>query len=154
MAHKTLVNGTAYEIGGGKTLVGGTAYKIDKGKTLVGGTGYEIKFGEFVLVCDVGTNSPGTSVSGEPLASIDMDERGYTNYPDGYDKCNTIIVDGVEYELTKRDNSMPSYQSVDSNCPVNYFVFYKVDVFGVFALELQIYQRDFSAHNIQIGYYA
>ena len=44
MAHKTLINGTAYEIGGGKTLVGGTAYSIDKGKTLVGGTAYEIGF--------------------------------------------------------------------------------------------------------------
>lgn len=45
MAHKTLIGGTAYEIGGGKTLVGGTAYSIDKGKTLVGGTAYEVGFG-------------------------------------------------------------------------------------------------------------
>lgn len=45
MAHKTRVNGTNYEISGGKTLVNGTAYKIDKGKTLVGGTAYSISFG-------------------------------------------------------------------------------------------------------------
>lgn len=44
MSHRTLVNGTAYEIGGGKTLIGGTAYSIDKGKTLVGGTAYEVGF--------------------------------------------------------------------------------------------------------------
>lgn len=44
MAHKTLIGGTAYEIGGGKTLVNGTAYSIDKGKTLVGGTAYEVGF--------------------------------------------------------------------------------------------------------------
>ena len=31
MAHKTLVNGTAYEISGGKTLVGGTAYEVGFG---------------------------------------------------------------------------------------------------------------------------
>ena len=44
MAHKTLVNGTSYDITGGKTLVSGTAYSIKGGKTLVGGTGYDISF--------------------------------------------------------------------------------------------------------------
>lgn len=50
MAHKTLIGGTAYEIGGGRTLVGGTAYSIDKGKTLVGGTAYEIGLSNFPSV--------------------------------------------------------------------------------------------------------
>lgn len=45
MAHKTLINGTAYEISGGKTLVNGTAYEIKNGKTRVGGTAYEVGFG-------------------------------------------------------------------------------------------------------------
>ena len=44
MAHKTLVNGTAYEVKGGKCLVNGTAYSIKKGRTLIGGTGYDITF--------------------------------------------------------------------------------------------------------------
>ena len=44
MAHKTLVNGTAYEIKGGRTLVNGTGYAIKGGRTLVGGTGYDISF--------------------------------------------------------------------------------------------------------------
>lgn len=43
--HKTLVNGTAYEVKGGKCLVNGTAYSIKKGRTLIGGTGYDIPFG-------------------------------------------------------------------------------------------------------------
>lgn len=42
MAHKTMINGTAYKISGGKTLVNGTAYKIKGGKTLVNGTAYNI----------------------------------------------------------------------------------------------------------------
>lgn len=42
--HKTLVNGTAYEVKGGKCLVNGTAYSIKKGRTLIGGTGYDITF--------------------------------------------------------------------------------------------------------------
>lgn len=50
MAHKTLINGTAYEISGGRTLVNGTGYSIDKGKTLVGGTAYEVGFGHPVTI--------------------------------------------------------------------------------------------------------
>ena len=45
MAHKTLVNGTVYEVNGGKCLVNGTAYSVKKGRTLIGGTGYDITFG-------------------------------------------------------------------------------------------------------------
>lgn len=53
--HKTMVDGTAYEIKGGRTLVDGTAYDVKKGKTLVGGTAYEIGFGCTVTInvrCD------------------------------------------------------------------------------------------------------
>lgn len=45
MAHKTIINGTAYEVTGGKCLVNGTVYSINKGRTLIGGTGYDITFG-------------------------------------------------------------------------------------------------------------
>ena len=41
-AHKTLVNGTAYDVKGGKCMVGGTVYNILKGRTLIDGTGYDI----------------------------------------------------------------------------------------------------------------
>lgn len=44
MSHKALVNGTAYEVKGGKCLVNGVAYSIKKGRTLINGTGYDIKF--------------------------------------------------------------------------------------------------------------
>lgn len=44
MAHKTLVNGTAYDMGGGVTLVSGTSYSIKNGKVLIGGTAYDISF--------------------------------------------------------------------------------------------------------------
>ena len=54
MAHKTLINGTAYEISGGRTLVNGTGYSIDKGKTLVDGTAYEINFIKRLGKLDVG----------------------------------------------------------------------------------------------------
>ena len=44
--HRVLVNGTAYEVTGGKCLVNGTVYNILKGRTLIGGTGYDITFPE------------------------------------------------------------------------------------------------------------
>lgn len=44
MSHKTLVNGTVYDVKGGKCLVNGTSYDIKKGRTLIGGTGYDITF--------------------------------------------------------------------------------------------------------------
>ena len=43
-AHKTLVNGTAYTVKGGKCMVNGTVYNILKGRTLINGTGWDIKF--------------------------------------------------------------------------------------------------------------
>lgn len=42
--HKTLVNGTAYTVKGGKCMVNGTVYNILKGRTLIDGTGYDITF--------------------------------------------------------------------------------------------------------------
>ena len=50
MSHKTMIDGVAYEISGGKTLVGGTAYSIKNGKALIGGTAYEVAFEKIVLV--------------------------------------------------------------------------------------------------------
>ena len=44
MAHKTRINGTIYDVQGGKCLVNGTSYDIKKGRTLIGGTGYDITF--------------------------------------------------------------------------------------------------------------
>lgn len=71
MSHKTLVNGTVYEVGGGKTLIDGVAYSIDKGKTLVGGTAYEVGFGP-------------------KMATVAI-----TGYSNGY---TVVAIDGVEYK--------------------------------------------------------
>ena len=44
MAHKELINGTAYDTTGGKYLIDGTGYAVKKGRTLINGTGYDINF--------------------------------------------------------------------------------------------------------------
>ena len=45
MAHKVMVDGTAYSVTGGTTLVDGTSYSVTSGKTMVDSTVYEISFG-------------------------------------------------------------------------------------------------------------
>lgn len=80
MAHKTLVNGTAYDVKGGKALVNGTGYDVKNGKTLVNGTGYTIKFGTPISELAIGStiymNVDGNRVpftivhKGNPDASI------------------------------------------------------------------------------------
>ena len=45
MAHKVIIDGTAYSVKSGKTLIDGTGYSIKKGRTLIGGTGDNISFG-------------------------------------------------------------------------------------------------------------
>nr|DAV35560.1 MAG TPA: hypothetical protein [Bacteriophage sp.] len=52
-AHKTLINGTAYTIKGGKCMVNGTVYNILKGRTLIDGTGYDITFKQPVHIYGV-----------------------------------------------------------------------------------------------------
>lgn len=55
MAHKTLINGTSYDIKSGRTLIGGTGYDIKKGRTLIGGTGYDLKFVTPIATLDEGS---------------------------------------------------------------------------------------------------
>lgn len=45
MSHRAMIDGTAYEVTGGKTMVDGTVYSITGGKTMVDGTVYGIDFG-------------------------------------------------------------------------------------------------------------
>lgn len=54
--HKTLIDGTGYEIKSGRVLIAGTGYDIKKGRTLIGGTGYDISFDMPVGELPVGTN--------------------------------------------------------------------------------------------------
>lgn len=80
--HKTLINGTEYDVNGGKALIGGTSYGISKGRTLVGGTGYDISFGtwtdRFVRLMQNATlvDSVGRSSSSE--SSLYMSKSVFT----------------------------------------------------------------------------
>lgn len=57
MAHKTLIDGTVYEVKGGRTLINGTGYSIKGGRTLVDGTAYEISFSKaYTLTVNMNQN--------------------------------------------------------------------------------------------------
>ena len=57
MAHKTLIDGIAYEISGGKCKVNGAAYSIKNGNTKVVGTWYEIPFVNGILASELAVGS-------------------------------------------------------------------------------------------------
>ena len=76
MVQRTLIDGTGYNIKGGRTLVNGTGYDIKKGRTLIGGTGYDIIFGRSYALS---TNFTAASdILGEPNYGYSIDSTGYT----------------------------------------------------------------------------
>lgn len=76
MAHKTLIDGTAYDISGGKALHAGTGYDIASGKTLVDGTGYDIAFSSGIPVKIVGGENRTTK---PVLAYVEYNGTKYKN---------------------------------------------------------------------------
>lgn len=85
--HKTLINGTAYTVQGGKCMVDGTVYNILKGRTLIGGTGYDITFPS----------------AGTKLSALDVGQSVFTN------------VGGVKKEFLVVHQGLPS-SLYDSSC--------------------------------------
>ena len=88
MAHKTLINGTTYDISGGRELVNGTGYTKKKGRVLVNGTGYDIPF------------SNGIPIGTLPVGSVVK-----------------IGVNGKSYDFLVVNQGIPSNSSLyDSSC--------------------------------------
>lgn len=75
MAHLVLVDGTSYEISGGKTLVDGTAYSVDNGKTLIGGTAYDIAFDDGMRTVRL---APSTNGSDANYAKVTIEGKEYS----------------------------------------------------------------------------
>lgn len=105
MSHKTLVNGTVYEVDGGKTLIDGVAYSIDKGKTLAGGTVYEVGFGP---------SEATITITGDSwyFAVVTIDETEYTNCGNG---VTLTVPIGTEITCFVQDNSYGGYGKIIVN---------------------------------------
>lgn len=85
--HKTLINGTAYTVKGGKCMVNGTVYNVLKGRTLIDGTGWDITFPE----------------RGTKLSALDVGQSVFTN------------VGGVRKEFLVVHQGLPS-SLYDESC--------------------------------------
>lgn len=85
--HKTLINGTAYDVQGGKCRVNGTGYEIKKGRTLIGGTGYDITLPS----------------AGTKLSTLDVGQSVFAN------------VNGKKTEFLVVHQGLPS-SMYDNNC--------------------------------------
>lgn len=110
MAHKTLIDGTAYEITGGKTLVGGTAYGISGGKTLVGGTAYDISFGE---VDPVFANNDWAAI-------IAACQSGSVPETWAVGDNKTMTIDGVNYQIDIIGKNHDTYSDNSGTAPLTF----------------------------------
>ena len=130
MAHKTLINGTAYEISGGRTLVNGTGYAIGKGKTLVSGTAYEVGFGTAIGSLPLGTTVP-LKINGSSRDFIIV-HQGLPS--SAYDSsCNgTWLLMKDCYEQVIIDNDSSAYGSSDIHNYLNntFFNLFDTEVRG------------------------
>lgn len=65
LKHKTLLNGVAYDIIGGKALVDGTVREVLNGKTLVSGTAYSIPLKQNVIALSFNNNGGSGGMTGK-----------------------------------------------------------------------------------------
>ena len=126
MAHKTLIDGTAYEVKGGKTLVAGTAYSIQKGRTLVDGTGYDVLFGSSVaqvLIFGTGSSNRGYVTVNDTKytegdAAIEVNAGDSITFMVGADdsaKTGSVIINGETY-ISHSDGSIHRSWTVPDDC--------------------------------------
>ena len=77
MAHRTLINGTSYEILGGKSMRDGTGYNFESGRVLVNGTGYDVPF--LIPVTIVGGKSSAAPGTPQSLGYAEYNGTKYTD---------------------------------------------------------------------------
>lgn len=135
-AHKTLINGTAYIVQGGKCMVNGTVYNILKGRTLIGGTGYDITFKpsydpvfanntwEQIIAACHNNEVPDTwkVADQKPMTingvdySIDIIGKNHDDYSDGSGKAPLTFQLHDCYADTKQMNSSDTSRSGWTSC--------------------------------------
>lgn len=123
MAHKTMKDGTVYDITGGSVLTGGTSYALQQGKTLESGTLYHINFGEPYLERVQFNERSATSFTGtDSLTSLSGRVAGGTG--SGYA--------GIRWDLKKNGQ---------------WYLLQKGDVVQ-FSFTGSVYYRDYAAYGI------
>lgn len=77
MAHRVLINGTGYDVSGGRELINGTSYSKKKGRVLVNGTGYDILFSIPLTIEGGQVSAP--AGSGQGLGYVEYNGTKYTD---------------------------------------------------------------------------
>lgn len=106
MAHKTLIDGTAYAVKGGRDLIAGTGYAKKQGKTLIAGTARDIvlKKTEYVTVTIVkggsgyNTNQVkynGTLYSAPKTLTVEKGEVIQLKYGGEYNHTGSVFINNV-----------------------------------------------------------
>ena len=108
MAHKTLIDGTAYEISGGKTLIDGAVYEIKNGKTLIDGAVYEVGFNRMIQITITGYGGLGIGYGGSAYATIDGQNyyNSITNSSIVYVTPGTVITCTVAAQGTSETSTI------------------------------------------------
>ena len=83
MGQKAEINGTGYDLKGGKTLIGGTAYAIKKGRTLIGGTGYDI---------ELPSDADGLTWYLNETVDLTSDMQFFVNFYSNAERCTGIMI--------------------------------------------------------------
>lgn len=107
MAHKTLIDGTAYNIKGGRDLIGGTGYSKKNGKVPIDGTAYDIPFSKGI---PLNTITPGAILylneSGSPVPFY-IAKHDYESGLNGAGR--TLLVRKDCYDMRRFSNSNNTY---------------------------------------------
>lgn len=113
-SHKTLIDGTWYDLKAGKCLVGGTAYSVKNGRVLVNSTGYNIPFSNGI---PLNTITPGAILylneSGSPVPFY-IAKHDYESGLNGAGR--TLVVRKDCYDMRRFSSSNNAYanSSLDS----------------------------------------
>lgn len=133
--HKTLINGTAYTVKGGKCMVNGTVYNILKGRTLIDGTGWDIKFpsaGTKLSTLDVG-KSVFANVNGVRKEFLVVHQGLPSSlYDASCDGTWLLMKDGYEYRQWN-NNNVNKYEASAINTYLNgtFFGLFDSDIQGI-----------------------
>lgn len=133
--HKTLINGTAYTVKGGKCMVDGTVYNILKGRTLIDGTGWDITFperGTKLSTLDIG-HSVFANVGGVRKEFLVV-HHGLPSslYDASCDGTWLLMKDGYEYRQWN-NNNVNKYEASAINTYLNgtFFGLFDSDIQGI-----------------------
>ena len=114
MAHKTLIDGTAYEIKGGRDLIGGTSYSKKNGKVLIDGTAYDIPLSKGI---PLKTITPGTILmlneSGSPVPFY-IAEHDYESGLNGAGRTLVVRKDCYDMRVFSSSNNAYANSALDS----------------------------------------